>query len=199
MEPMCHLIKDKGTRQVTLAGHSLGGLLAMMVASRMPDRVRAVLLLATPLEISAVCRPLRLLALPRVRSVVHYLNQVQIAVHALVSKPCSTQQWEWRAKAARWAWAAQRHTVLRLVNDLVTQDWAPLSHYIRESGVNVELALATQDRTVNTAKILRSPVAQTLSPSLLPGGHMLPLEDPSIVASAIINLVRRVARNGAES
>ncbi len=95
---------DSGRQTLTIAGHSLGGILAAIYSCIHPDKVDAVVLLESPLHFDArsCCfRPL-VDATPHARQVADSFRQVPGVFLNLMSAAAEPQAFQWERMLDRW-------------------------------------------------------------------------------------------------
>ncbi len=179
------MIAHLGLREYVLVGHSMGGKIAQVLASRRPAGLVGLALVApatpTPLVLPAEVRA----GMPSV-----YLSRESIGMaldRMLTAKPLSAAQREQviadslrGAPQARDAWPAS--TSLEDISNLV-------------GSINVPVAvIAGELDQVDTVPVLKAELLSRISQAklhVLPGtGHLSPLESPVEVAAAIVGFVR---------
>jgi pimeloyl-ACP methyl ester carboxylesterase len=178
-----------GGPPAVLAGHSWGGMLALRLAVRHPDRVLGLLLCNTPLEPAPRAgfraqRALLAAGLPpgtygRIAAGTLY-GPGHLAAHPEVRSSTA-------ATVARLGRRGARDVLRRVL--LEPGDAVPL---LRRVAVPVVLLAGTEDYVASTA--LRARVADTGHElALVPGGHTSPAEAPAEVAAALAEVVARRA------
>ncbi len=171
-----------------LAGHSWGGMLALRLAVRHPDRVLGLLLCNTPLEPAArtgfrAQRALLGAGLPP-------RAYGRIAAGALYGRAHRAAHPGIRAATATTVAGLGRRGARDVLRRVLIEpgDAVPL---LRRVAVPVVLLAGTEDYVASPA--LRARVAGTGHElRLVPGGHMSPAEAPAGVAAALAELVGRV-------
>lgn len=203
--------RECGARQVLLVGHSLGGLLGLMLAAARPQRLRALVLLDAPLV--AGWRAALLWASKR-SGLARRFAPVAPALRR-------RQQWpdldavreHFRGKAVFAAWDprmlddyARAATepdgaarVLRFRREVEAAIYATLPHHLgrlglRRTRVPIGFIGGTQSRELAMAgmRATRRLVGRHLR--WMPGGsHLFPFEQPQATARAIVEMLRELA------
>ena len=197
-----------GQRRVVLVGHSLGGLLGLMLAASDPQRLRAVVLLDSPLV--AGWRAALLWAAKRTGTVRRFAP-VQPALRRRERWPdLDAVREHFRAKAPFAAWDPrmlddyassgtlqhQGERVLRFRREVEAHIYATLPHHLgrlglRRSPVPIGFVGGTESQELAMAgmRATRRLVGRRLR--WIPGGsHLFPFEQPQAAARAIGELLR---------
>ena len=199
-------------RRVILVGHSLGGLLGLMLAERHPRRLRALVLLDSPVvagwraallwasKRSGLVKRFAPVA-PALRRRQQWPDLGAVREH-FRSKPLFAA-WDQRmlddyAQAATTTEGASR--VLRFRRDVEAAIYATLPHHLgrlaprlRRAGVPIGFIGGTQSRELAMAgmRATRSLVGRHLR--WMPGGsHLFPFEQPQATARAIVEMLREL-------
>jgi pimeloyl-ACP methyl ester carboxylesterase len=180
------MLEAAGVRQVALAGHSMGSLIALEAAARAPDRVSQLLMLGScvPMPVPAALLDLSLrdplAAIERV---------ITFSFSTLAAKPSYPGPGVWLRGAAR---GLMRQVLAHQGNpQLFHTDFAACNAYAGglEAATRVRcpasLVLAAQDQM--TAPRGAREVTAALKASLhnVPGGHFLMAEQPDAVLAAL--------------
>ena len=201
-----------GPRPVILVGHSLGGLLGLMLAARHPRRLRALVLLDSPVvagwraallwasKRSGLVKRFAPVA-PALRRRQQWPDLGAVREH-FRSKPLFAA-WDQRmlddyAQAATTTEGASR--VLRFRRDVEAAIYATLPHHLgrlaprlRRAGVPIGFIGGTASRELAMAgmRATRSLVGRHLR--WMPGGsHLFPFEQPEATARAIVEMLREL-------
>lgn len=96
--------QDSGQAQLTIVGHSLGGILAAIYSCMHPERVAATILLESPLHVDAAncCFSPLVKATPHARGIADAFRQVPGAYLNLMSAMAEPQAFQWERMADRW-------------------------------------------------------------------------------------------------
>ena len=89
--------EDSGQRQITIAGHSLGGILAAIYSAAHPDRLKATILLEAPLHFAhqACCFKPLVNATPDARTIAEAFRHVPGAFLNIMSALAEPQAFQW--------------------------------------------------------------------------------------------------------
>jgi pimeloyl-ACP methyl ester carboxylesterase len=158
---------DRHERPVWLAGHSMGGALAVLAASERPESIGRLTL------ISPAGLPLRK---PMLASLGEFAGQLVSGGYACAD-----------AVAAIGGALAAPRSALRLAREIRALDLSPEMERVRRSGVPVEVVACSTDTLVTPSHCRRQ--AQLLGARYrqlpLLGGHMWMLEGPEHLATVL--------------
>jgi len=95
---------DSGQEQLTIVGHSLGGILAAIYSCTHPERVAATILLESPLhfEAASCCFSPLVNAIPHARGIADAFRQVPGVYLNMMSAMAEPQAFQWERIADRW-------------------------------------------------------------------------------------------------
>lgn len=98
------IAQDSGQDKLTIAGHSLGGILAAIYSCMHPERVAATILLESPLrfEQSTCCFTPLVKATPDARTIADTFRQVPGVYLNMMSAIAEPQAFQWERIADRW-------------------------------------------------------------------------------------------------
>ena len=98
------IAQDSGQDQLTIVGHSLGGILAAIYSCMHPDRVAATILLESPLrfEQSTCCFAPLVKATPDARGIADAFRHVPGVYLNMMSAMAEPQAFQWERIADRW-------------------------------------------------------------------------------------------------
>ncbi|MES2073166.1 MAG: alpha/beta hydrolase [Pseudomonadota bacterium] len=184
------MIAHLGLREYVLVGHSMGGKIAQVLASRRPAGLVGLVLVAP-----ATPTPLALPPEARASMQSAYLSRESVGMaldHMLTAKPLAAAQREQviadslrGAPQARDAWPTS--TSLEDISNLVGAIEVP-----------VAVVAGELDR-VDTVPVLKAELLSRVSQAklhVLPGtGHLSPLESPVEVAAAIVEFIQSLKAN----
>lgn len=180
---------DSGKETLTLAGHSLGGILAAIYACLHPDRVDATVLLESPLHFergSCCYRPL-VEATPHARQLADVFRQVPGVFLNMMSALAEPHAFQWERMADRWLSLANpqaMHTHMQV--ERWTHDEFPLpgrlftdlveSLYRGDEFMRGELAIGA--RRIGP-RDLRAPLLSVVDPrsKVIPEAALLPFHE----------------------
>ena len=177
------MMHDLGLQRYTLAGHSMGGKIALAVAARQPPGLARLVLLApsppTPEPIEAAERAL-MLASQSDREVAER-TICQGSAHALPKALLELAiNDQLRASPTAWSWWLEQGSKENI------------SGILAAINVPCQLLVGTQDRRITEA-LVRREVMPYLSKSNLQiiegAAHLLPLEAPHAAARALVRAV----------
>jgi pimeloyl-ACP methyl ester carboxylesterase len=184
------LLDGVGARQVALAGHSMGSLIALEAAAALGDRATHLMLVATayPMKVSAAlldtARDTPLKAIDMVNAFSH---------STLAAKPAAPGPGAWLHGAGRAlmrrlqaAYAAREHGANLFLHDFTVCDrYAAAAQAAERVRCSVQLLLGDKDQmtspkaTAELVRLLRAEVRR------LPAGHNLMAEAPDGVLNAL--------------
>jgi pimeloyl-ACP methyl ester carboxylesterase len=182
------LLDRRGIERVTVAGHSWGGAVALDLAQRHPDRVSAIVLVASVGGTGSIGRVDRLLAAPVVGPLLAFATlsalragRIRRAVSA-VAAPRDRSAVDSLANGSLGPW----HSVVAEQRALLAELPA-IAARLDRTDVPAVVVIGDADRVVSPAsqealasRLRRAEVIR------VPGyGHLLPREAPDVVADAI--------------
>lgn len=186
------LLDAAGVQRATLAGHSLGSLVALEAAARAPGRASALWMLGTCVPMPV---PQALLALSQTDVSAAIERVVGFSFSTLAAKPSYPGPGVWLRGAAR----SLMHQVMAAQGDaqLFHTDFSACNAYTRglEAAAAVAcpatLVLAAQDQM--TLPRHAQAVAAQLKAAVhtVPGGHFLMQEAPDAVLAALVSASTR--------
>ncbi len=203
----------RGSRQVVLVGHSLGGLLGLMLAARQPPWLRALVLLDAPViagwrawllwvgkRSGLVWRTPPASAAARRRHAWSDVDEVQ--AHFGAKAPFAAWDPRMLADYARDATVERDgRRVLRFAREVEAAIYATLPHHLGRLCRRVRLPVAfvggTRSRELRQAgmRATRRLVGQRLR-WIAGGSHLFPFEQPQATAQAIVELLREMGVPG---
>lgn len=192
---VCALMDALHLERATLAGHSLGGTVAMLTAASEPKRVSRLMLLAPGGFGDSVGLRLRMMGLPFTERLAPLLPDAVIRsfVRSCVHDPASIPEWLYR-DACRYARAGSSVEFARVMSQGLRPYGASRAlrqHWARQVGRIQSPTLVLWGREDRTLPAAHARIAQRRLPSAVVeviegAGHLLTVEKPLLVARAVL-------------
>jgi len=197
-----------------LVGHSLGGILSVLAASKRPDLARGVVLLDSPLVLGWRAHALHM---AKSTGLIQRITPVRVAEARRRSWPSRAAVREhFRAKRAFARWDPRvledyvksgfvrrgGQTVLAIERELEARIYATLPHHIgpllRRHPLHCRLAFigGTQSVEARQAGIAATRRAAGELFAWTEGTHLFPMEHPDTAAALVLGMIERIVANG---
>lgn len=185
------LIENLGTGPVHFFGHSLGGFVGLTLALRRPDLLRSIVLCSTAAHSE------RAIHLPKYRllsMVARYFGPAVVAgaLMPVMHGPSFLRDASRQAQhaASRETLANNRRSVWRAANGVLNRP--DLVQDLPKISVPSLILSGDEDqvRTISEAQVMAQAIPNATLVRIPHGGHMLPIEEPEAVTTAILDFLR---------
>jgi len=201
-------------RPVLLVGHSLGGIVGVLVASRRPDLVRGALLLDSPLIVGWRAHALHMAKTTGLIQRIRPVRVAQARRHSWPSRAAVLEHFRAKRAFARWdprvladyvACGFVRRsgqTVLAIERELEARIYATLPHHVgpllRRHPLRCPLAFIGGAQSVEARQAGLAATRRLAGENHVwtEGTHLFPMEHPEACAALALEMLERIGRAG---